>query len=230
MKLIALLSWYDERPSWLAGVVSSLAKLQCDHVVAMDGAYGLYPNGLPHSPPEQHAVIQHVCSSLEMSCTIHVPREPWIGNEVEKRTAHFRLAEAFADPFEDWYFTIDADTFVDEAGVFRNRLEETECDVAEVGFIERNGGIQSGGMLRCVHRAVPGLSYVGNHYTPMTTDGVDLQHPRTPCLGLPMIRVEHRTQERDRWRKESQQGYYTRRDEMRSEICKEDIPGYVLAS
>lgn len=219
MKIIALLSWYDERPSWLAGVVASLAHLQCEHVIALDGAYALYPNGRHHSPPEQSATIEQVCHSLGMGCTISSPQEPWFGNEVEKRNMHFRLAEAFAEPFKDWYFTIDADTFVTEAGVFRTHLEDADEDtnVADVRFIERADGIESGGMLRCVHRAIPGLRYVGNHFSPVTPAGVNLHPPSTPCVSLPMVTVEHRTRERDRWRKESQQGYYDRRDRMGAE-------------
>lgn len=213
MKVIALLSWYDERPSWLAGVVASLSRLQVEHVIALDGAYGLYPNGLPYSPPEQAATIQQTCHALQMGCTISNPQEPWVGNEVEKRNFHFALAETLTTE-DDWYFTIDADTFVTDAGDFRKHLEETEDDVAEVRFIERAGGIESGGMLRCVHRAIPGLRYVGNHFTPRTPEGVDLHRPTTSCVSLPMVTVEHRTRERDRYRKESQQKYYDRRDRM----------------
>ena len=40
-----------------------------------------------------------------------------------------------------------------------------------------------------------------------------------------MIEVEHRTMNRDRWRKESQQSYYTRRDELQVEYAPEDRVG-----
>ena len=45
--------------------------------------------------------------SLGMSCTIHVPQGPWLGNEVEKLNEILRIAPGI--PMEDWYFRMDAD-------------------------------------------------------------------------------------------------------------------------
>jgi hypothetical protein len=57
MRLIALLSFYDEPAEALAECVQSLARAGCDHVVAVDGAYALYPEGKPMSPIEQVGTI-----------------------------------------------------------------------------------------------------------------------------------------------------------------------------
>lgn len=226
MKLLGILSWYDERPSWLAGVIASLAKAEIAHLVAVDGAYSAYPNGKAYSGPEQHAAIVEVCRALEMGCTIHTPREPWFGNEVEKRNYAFRIAESLADPLVDWYFLADADHFVTSAMGHMQALERAEEDVAEVRFSERlDGSFDMGGCpLRCVFRAVPGLHFETNHFTYRLPDGRNLHAPGEPVCDLSMVEVEHRTQWRDSYRKERQQTYYRRRDELGLELPKlEDV-------
>ena len=211
--------WFDERPSWLGGVVSGLHKAGCSHVVAVDGAYGLYQNGRAYSSREQHGVIVEVCQALEMGCTIYAPQEPFIDNEIEKRTMSLRLAEAVAEPFKDWYLVVDADHFITSAIGHLHRLEETDCDTAEVRFMEPYGAVPSGGCpLRCVFRAIPGMFYDRNHYSPTTPDGRNLHDGRTPALDLSCLEVEHRTGDRDRYRRELQVNYYKRRDISNVEV------------
>lgn len=222
MRLIGILCWFDEHPSWLAGVVAGLHKAEIQHLIAVDGAYGLYPNGRAFSSPEQHNVIMEVCRALEMGCTLHAPQEPFMGNEVEKRSLAFRLAETVAAPYEDWYFLADADHFVTSAIGHTRLLEETDCDAATVKFCEPYGAIRSAGPLRCVYRAIPGLRYEGNHYSSMTPDGRNLHLMTEPAIDLP-IEVEHRTMERDRYRKELQQSYYERRDRVGAETHDEPV-------
>ena len=222
MRLIGILCWYDEQPPWLAGVVASLAKVEVSHLIAVDGAYALYPNGKPYSGPMQHQTIIETAAAVQMGCTIHTPAEPWFGNEVEKRNFAFQLAEQIAEPNEDWYFLVDADHFVSTAIGHTKVLAETDADCGEVRFFERYGGIESGGMLRCIFRAVPGLRFDTNHFTYRLPDGRNLHDPTEPVAACHMIEVEHRTMNRDRWRKESQQSYYTRRDELRVEYPPED--------
>ena len=223
MRIIAILSWFNERPSWLAGSVASLAKVGVSHCVAVDGAYLLYPEGRGFSAPEQHAAIVETCRALDIGLTLHVPQEPWIGNEVEKRTAAIRLAEAFAEPNVDWYYMHDADHFVLSAMGHQQALKETECDVAECRFAEDYGSLHCNAPIRVFFRAIPGLIYDGNHYTPRTPDGRDLHHGCEPALDLGFrMEVHHRTAERDPYRKESQQVYYRRRDELGAEIHHEE--------
>lgn len=213
MKIIAVLCWFDEQPPWLTGAIGSLKKLGVSHVVALDGAYGLYPSGRAYSSRHQHATIVEACHALEMGSLIYAPQEPYLNNEVEKRSLSLRLAESIATPYEDWYFIFDADHFVTTAIGHEHVLANTDCDVAEVRFQEPYGSVPSFGTpLRCVFRAIPGLYYAGNHYTPMTPDGKDLHHPSTPAENLSCVEVEHRTMERDSYRKISQQGYYHRRE------------------
>src|SRR6266498_603798 len=58
VRIYGLLSWYDERQDWLAAAVTSAAKL-CDGIIAVDGAYALFPDSLRHptSGAEQAATI-----------------------------------------------------------------------------------------------------------------------------------------------------------------------------
>jgi hypothetical protein len=218
VNLIAILSWYDEQAAWLAGVVASLAKLEVNHLIAVDGAYALYPKGRPYSGAEQHQTIVTTARALDIGCTISTPREVWFGNEVEKRNHAFALAETVAEPNIDWYFIIDADTFVTNGGVWRQHVERSGADVAEVTFREPYGSIDTACGLRCMFRAIPGLRFDRAHFIYRTPDGRDLHDNGIEVLPLPMIEVEHRTMDRDPYRKELQNAYYKRRDELGVEI------------
>lgn len=209
MNIIGVLVFYDERPSSLAGVIAGLAKVGVSHVVAVDGAFAIYPNGRAYSDREQHATISEVCKSLGMGCTLHAPSEPFVGNEVEKRTLSLRLAETVAEPNVDWYFIVDADHFVVSAIGHLGLLQNTSCDVAAVNLTEGASSMRC----RCVLRAIPGLHYVGNHFTITTPDGRNL-HSTGSCLDLSCVEVEHRVGQRDKDRRENQLRYYERRDRL----------------
>jgi hypothetical protein len=139
MKLYGLISWYDEAPSWLSACVASLAKVGCDHIVALDGAYAFYPEGKPRSGPEQAEAIYRTAEGAGMGCTIHAPSEVWLGNEVEKRSKLFEIAEVISEPHVDWWFVMDADQVVvdPDPSTLKPRLEATDLDVAETMFEER---------------------------------------------------------------------------------------------
>lgn len=223
MKLIGILCWFDERPAWLAGVAAALAKAEVAHLVAVDGAYGLYPGGRPSSDGEQRDAIIETCQALQIGCTLFAPRETFLGNEIEKRTMSLKLAEAVATPYEDWYLVVDADHFVTSAIGHLPRLAETDCDVANVRFSEPYGDLGTGCPLRCVFRAIPGLAYVGNHYTPRTPDGRNLHQPSEPALDLSCLEIEHRNGRRDA-RKQRQLRYYDRRDAAGAETHEHAAP------
>lgn len=114
MRLHAILAWYAEPPTWLANTVTSLAAAGIDHLIAVDGAYALYPEAKAKSGFEQAETIQRVCDGAGMALTLHQPQTPYMGNEVEKRTLAFNLLNATAKPFEDWVVVIDADEIVSQ--------------------------------------------------------------------------------------------------------------------
>jgi hypothetical protein len=240
MKLYGLISWYDEAPSWLSACVASLAKVGCDHIVALDGAYAFYPEGKPRSGPEQAEAIYRTAEGAGMGCTIHAPSEVWLGNEVEKRSKLFEIAEVISEPHVDWWFVMDADQVVvdPDPSTLKPRLEATDLDVAETMFEERmdpyatklkaetarkthwNRTTQF--TVRNLFRALPQLRLDTNHFTYRTADGRRLWGNATMgeaaglehALILHDVRIEHRTWFRDKARHDSQYTYYRRREEL----------------
>jgi hypothetical protein len=242
MKLIGILCWYDESASWLAASIASLAKAGVDHLVAVDGAYRLYPDGRARSPGNQQDIILKAAYGTGIGVTLHAPQEPWPGNEVEKRAYAFAAAELVAEPGRDWYFVLDADEVVTKPGNLRAELERTELNVAEVSAFEYNDPLTAPGMaaaarripwprrctfpVRKLFRALPGLTVVGNHYTYVAPDrehqlygnraaGAVLEE----ALDLTQaLEVEHRTNLRDMARRQAQLEYY----KLRAEVGAED--------
>ena len=232
MRVIGLLSWYAESNVWLAATVASAAKC-CDHIVAVDGAYALYPEGRNRSGLEQAAIIHEAAAASGMGSTVHVPPEKWEGNEVAKRSFMFRLGESVATAGDDWYMVLDADEVVLQATDVRERLEATEFDVAEVTFINREDvelkeetaqaarqfayPDESSQAIPIFFRALPGLAVIGNHYTYRLPDGRTLWGNPSVCtqeprLDLSDVLIEHRSNFRTIHRNEARKDYYQRRD------------------
>lgn len=237
-RVCALLSWYDESPLWLAATVASLAGL-ADHLVAVDGAYALFPGGEARSPVEQHEAIVEAAAAARLGLTLHVPTERWAGNEVEKRNATVELARQVAD--EDWWlFVIDADMVVAHAEGVRQALAEAPEDVAAYELVtrddpHRNETVakyareslwqkQSRQPLRGIYRALPHLRFEGAHYV-VRADcpgeparylwGREDLHALAPAADVRLeLRVEHRSHLRDRERADQARGYYRVRDEL----------------
>lgn len=234
MKLIALLAWYDESPSWLAACVASVAPY-VDHLVAVDGAYAHFPDARARSERIQAETIQATCDGAGIGCTIYRPATYWVGGEVEKRTTMFRIAEAYRDGFDDWYWVIDADCVVTRApGDLRARLEETEANAVEVVLWERRdylgdvpdvarvtplptAGEQK---MRMIFRALKNMQVVGAHYVYGGFDADDEWHYTWGHGIMPIdeaeyfrdVRVEHRSIWRDVYRRNMAQDYYKTRD------------------
>lgn len=219
MKVIGLLSWYEEPASWLAECVAGLAKV-CDHLVAVDGPYALFPGSTrkPASGSEQADTIARAAAGAGIGCTVHVPREPWWGNEVEKRSYMFRLAMTMAEPGIDWLVRVDADeVFTQVPPDTRKLLAEADLDVAEVTMWERGDGQDSQFPLRVAFRALPGIRVQQAHYvvtapavdgTPRVLVGNDLVHRAEPALPLWDVRLEHRTGQRPAMRRALKDQYY----------------------
>jgi hypothetical protein len=214
MNVVALLSWYDEDPAWLAETTASLSKL-CDHVVAMDGAYALFPDALrkPTSEPGQGEVIARTARGCGMAATIHTPSGPWWGNEVEKRDRMLELGMAVADA-GDWFLSIDADEVLATApsGV-RDDLHETDKNVAQVTFWEREYGKYP---IRRLFRAQFGMRISGAHYRVVVGDRVLVDHGgvEEPALNLPDVVLEHRGGLRSESRRRQKAQYNADRDQL----------------
>src|SRR5262249_40678789 len=161
------LSWYDE-PAWaLAELVASTARFGADALVAVDGAYMLYPDGRAQSPAEQSQAILATAQGAGMEVVLHCPQEPWAGNEIEKRTKSLALAEEIAEPGEDWIWICDGDEVVTEGLGLRLALEQTHFDTAEVLMEEVLDGSREGiAPIRKFFRAqASGIVLEDNHFT-----------------------------------------------------------------
>ena len=198
MRVVGLLAWYDESAIWLSEAVWSAAEL-CDHVLAVDGAYALYPDGRAQSAPEQAEAILRSAYRRGIGCTIHRPGDLWLGNQIEKRTVMFRLG---AELGADWFFVFDADDLVtDVPADARLRLEQAEEDVA----VYTLGGER---YHRGLFRALPNLRVEDAHYHYLAErDGETVHlrgnedvHQLEPFLNLTHLRVRHRREERLRER------------------------------
>lgn len=235
MKLVGLLSFYDEPVEDLVACITALWSAGATEIVALDGAYGLYPDGRAASHPNQHAAIHLTCRELGVGCTLRVPAGVWEGNEVEKRNALFALAWTVAEP-GDWYWVMDADQVVTRTPAdFLERLERSEHDAAEIEVLDvvaqraNRGDWPARFAVRNLFRAQP-ITVETNHCTYVAADGRYLWggngdvkaehggHELESCLDLTAdVVMEHRPDRRPRERQLAKLCYYRQRDEARIE-------------
>lgn len=236
MRLVALLSWYEEDPRWLTEMVDSLPKAGVDHLIALDGAYALFPGATPQSHPSNAVAIAKACDRYGITHTILAPEEVWEGNEVEKRSALFELGEQVTTE-DDWYIVMDADELILDAPNLKGQLAATDCDVARGIFNEERGDPlvlvgkprnKDHFPIRMMFRAIRGLRVKHNHWTYVTPDGRKLwgQNKRklAPALDTD-LQILHRTELRETARRVDQHHYYETRDEAKVEIGPCDYCG-----
>ncbi len=212
-----MMAWWDEKPAWLSTVVHSAAAAGCDHIVAVDGPYSLLTLTKASSGVEQHDAIIRAASIAGIGLTLHVPDSPFIGNEVEKRSLMFRLAQQITTE-DDWLLSIDADMPVSKAVGLRHRLEETDLNAAEVTLRSSEGQHP----IRLLFRAMRGLEVFRAHYYYRYPLGDQWSYlwggrPLEDCLQLHDVIVEHWTSDRDPVRHAEQKAYYERREQFGAE-------------
>jgi len=229
MRLIAILTWYDE-PAWcLTELVASLALADVDHLVAVDGAYMLYPEGRAQSPGEQAQAILAGAQGSGMGVSLYAPQDVWFGNEIEKRSFTFAAGHLIADPGIDWLWVVDADERIQETVGLRDALEATEFDVVSVLMDEVNDGTREGAFpIRKFFRAQPtGIHLEDNHFTYLSGDGQLLfegyciaRDGLVDCDHFGFVRVDHRGG-RSKLRNDQARIYYERRKQFASELVPE---------
>jgi hypothetical protein len=208
VRIVAVLSWYDEPVDWLHGCVTS-ARF-CDHLIAADGPYAAFPHEMPYSSPDQSEAIRGAWPG----CTIHTRPAPWAG-EVEKRDFLFGLAVAEG---ADWIFVIDADEVV--VGVpsnLRDLLDATQLHVAEATLMyeQTPGWPLVPSQVRRLFRVLPGIGYRGAHSRVVAEVGggqVALTDPDLsvcePAERIGDLRMLHRSHERSPGRQSQKADYY----------------------
>lgn len=121
-RVIGILSWFDESPTWLAATIASMARI-CDHIVAVDGRYFHYEDVRNRSGAEQHDAIVETARGCGVGLTLHSSNRPW-PTEMAKRTHCFRLASLEAKTFRDWLFILDGDeVLTDSPRWIRDQLD-----------------------------------------------------------------------------------------------------------
>lgn len=246
MRLIAVLCFYEESPTWLAALVASLAKADVDHLIAVDGTYALWPgaNNRPVSGPEQIETIIQTCRGLGIGCTTYTPSKPFPGNEVEKRNLSIQLALLEGEIGVDWMMIVDSDEVVDWcAHDFKQQLQDTDLNVASYYLFERDdrhlteartrAGVDfdmsdiGHNSIRAIQRLLPGLRIEGAHHVFCHGHGDEKSYlygrgdwslEQEPYLDLDQfIRVEHRHHLRGVARTQAAQEYYDLRDRLGAE-------------
>lgn len=137
-RVIGLVSWWDESPTWLAASVASLGRF-CDHVVALDGRYAMYPDQRLQSSTAELMSIVEAARAVGVGVTIHTaPRT--FEDEMQKRSYLFKLGALEAETHEDFFFILDGDEVVIEAppkADLLERLASTSADVVTATLFER---------------------------------------------------------------------------------------------
>ncbi len=227
MKIVALLSFFDEPDHLLEECVASLRGV-CDAVVAVDGRYFAYPADYHLSPPGNEAAIRAGADTAGIDAYVY--REPgrpgpWL-NEVAKRQAMFRLGERHTTD-ADWFLIIDADERVIDRGDVRERLEDTDLLSGLVLLMEDIGSVAAYPWLL---KAARGITIGPAHYQYSLPDGRRLWCCYNRCVpSLDThhdLMLEHRTRERSEAREARRWAYYLRRDSQQMEVpdLDPDIP------
>lgn len=214
MAIATLINWYDERADWLKEAVTSV-NLFSNQIIAVDGAYALFPDAKRESSLEQSEAIRDTARLLDMGCTIVTPPKLWADNEIEKRSTLFAVAEALTTE-NDWYFLLDSDEYVIGCP-YTNlslQLSHSTMNVANVNVWEKGAFYRPYPKL---FRALRGIRVVGNHWTYELPDGRRLwghghrDKVLEPAADFTMMRVFHRS-DRAKVREEQAQKYYKKRD------------------
>lgn len=145
MNVVGSMVWYDEQPSLLASSVSGLARI-ADHIVAVDGAYALYPGGRPRSHTDQAEAIVRTSEAMGVGCTVHRPSDVFWGNEVEKRQLSLDLARPFCTSERDWILVWDADYHIlqTQPELVRYELERTDRLAATYTLLDNRDTMADG--------------------------------------------------------------------------------------
>lgn len=213
--MTGLLSFYDEKAGHLADCIASFAGAGIDRLVAVDGAYALFPDGTSFSGGDQHDAIRGTCLDHGIGCTLYTPPAVWAGNEVEKRTLLFRLGHAHCEPYDDWLFVIDADETVAHVGDWRGQLEQTGCDVCAV--LHGEPAVRPRTERRLFRAHPGGITVRQSHFFYIDGDHRVLWGPGQIDRELVDIRILHEPLKRAPERNRRRNGYYDARVQTNSE-------------
>lgn len=229
MKVVAILCWFDEPSEWLEKLPLSL-KGVATHLVALDGRYSRFPSERDESPQENYTALQNGCERAGIELLLDRGRV-YEGDEVEKRTHSFQLAETLTSP-DDWYMIIDGDMYAHtlKPHATNRLLRSTDKHVAAARLVE-DGKVQCEGF-PTFFRAHRGLRCDTNHYTYVTDSGLilrgDAKADVVPFVQSPVI-LHHFNKKRPKERAALAERYYKLRQEDRTEYGDCQYCGVVKA-
>lgn len=222
MRLIGMLSFFDEDPELISHAIECVTEIGVDYLIAADGPYDLFEHDVDHSSGECKTAILDATIGMQ-GCSLL--SKQWSGNEVEKR--NFMLDYAFecvVQSSDDWLLVFDADHLwgtIDVIGPsLKTTLAATQHDFAEVLFAD---GLNLDGSpafyrARLLQRAVPGMRYDGSHWLVRHPDGATCAtlpnaalSTDAPVETLDRFYVMHMAQARDQARRGAQADYYNKR-------------------
>jgi hypothetical protein len=224
VRLLSVLCWWNEQPSWLADVVHGLTLAGVNQLVAVDGAYENFPGGTAASPIEQAQAIMAAAHDAGIMCDVYEPRELW-ANEPAKRTRSFRIMDDYRP---DWFLVIDADEVITDAPAdLKERLEDTDRDQADACLLDAPSAVLASGFLddeealpntmlsrvvmprRCLFRWSPGITVGPRHFDYIRPDGVNLWGDMYgQPLVIPDLVIDHRNPHREPGRRELARAYW----------------------
>jgi hypothetical protein len=213
-RLIGCLCWFDESTSDLLASITSFAAAGLTHLVAVDGAYGMFPGAQARSSRDQHVAIKEACDEAGIPGLIYAPKSDVWGSEMTKRAFMFRLAaETLTLTERDWVWVFDADERVEKPTDVKPLLAKTREAAADVRLVEPqlDGTVQEQD-LRMLFRALPGLTVAGTHYTYIAGDRVLWGYGQEKSRDLTFLRVHHLTHLRHADRRAAKDVYYGVRD------------------
>jgi hypothetical protein len=132
-RVIGLLSWWDESEAWLTSTITSMGRI-CEHLIAVDGRYALYPGERTQGATSEGYAIQDAARAAGMGLTLYTAPRTW-RDEMDKRTHLFRLGMLEARAFEDWFFILDGDEVLIESpdrAAIRVMLDAARADGSDV--------------------------------------------------------------------------------------------------
>jgi hypothetical protein len=214
----------------------------CDHIVALDGRYALYPDQRLQSGLAEVQAIIDTARSAGCGMTLHTaPRT--FKDEMEKRTMLFKLGALEARTELDWFFILDGDEVLIECPPKQEvtgLLAATSADVVAATLFEKTDPhqdewrtdlgmkLQTEWRYECrtprLWRALNDMRVVGYHFnyvgersTGETVElwGMDGSVDRAEWASLcgKMI-IENRNRLRGKQRDADREAYYKDRDEL----------------
>ena len=220
MKLVGMVSWWDEGLSLLESCFWGMARLGVTHVVAVDGVLNLYPGGKPNSPSVTYEYLVHLSDKTKLELMLYRNQDRWEGNEVGKRQFMLELALTLTTD-DDWLVIWDTDYVLLNSTVrekVHGLLEETELNYGDVSYGESKDHLYKA---RLLMRARRGLHLTTNHYIYHGPEGDQSWMLGTgdeaQALQMRFIKVYHNRLLRPPDRNAGRAVFYERRDQMRIE-------------